>query len=75
MIRKLACWWFGCWPDFESPGADHAQGVVPCARCGAPDTTYEARIGDSRSHRAAQFISYWLLRRWRRRPHPDDLPF
>lgn len=61
-LARLRCWWFGCSPDYEAmrPDCD----CVPCAHCGAADTTYEDRIGDTRHSRAVEWLCYWLWRRW-----------
>lgn len=81
------CYWFGCVPDYEHPREVNPDYVVPCQRCGAHDTDYSDRVGDTRHHRAMQAIAYWCWRRWvpakcrdchqrfGSRAHCDDLPF
>ena len=51
-VRRLACWWFGCQPDYEA--IRHDCEAVPCERCGAPDTTYADRCGDTRHNRTVE---------------------
>lgn len=56
-IQRLVCWWAGCKPVWR--GVEHAPnhsagtGVMPCGRCGAPDTSYEDRAGMTRLRAAA----------------------
>ncbi len=68
MLKKLMCWWFGCDPDYEATyydtGLDGWSEAVPCKRCGATDTTYGDRVGDTRHRRAVKLVRYWLFRRW-----------
>ena len=61
-LRRLACWWFGCRPDYEA--MRHDSELVPCERCGAEDTTYEDRCGYTRHSRAKAWCSWWLWQRW-----------
>jgi hypothetical protein len=62
MLKRIACWWFGCYPDYEA--MQHDFECVPCERCGAPDTTYGDRIGDTLHNRTMDWVRYWLWRRW-----------
>ena len=62
---RCICWWFGCKPIFGSE--HHGDGVMPCERCGASDTTYEDRVGDTRHTRLKARCTYWLWLRWQ--PH------
>lgn len=69
MLSKLICWFFGCKPDYQA--ADHGYGVAPCLRCGAPDTTYEDRCGDTRYARFVGWLHrlrFLLLDSWRQKP-------
>jgi hypothetical protein len=63
-VRRLACWWHGCLPDYDHPCELAPNYVVPCKRCGAPDTSYSDRVGDSRSNRVRQWAWWWLWRKW-----------
>lgn len=65
-IARLLCWWFGCQPIYEAE--HHGSGVMPCERCGAPDTTYSDRVGDTRHARATGALRRFrwnLFDRWR----------
>lgn len=65
MLTRLTCWWFGCRPIYEAE--HHGDGVMPCERCGAPDTTYADRVGDTRHRRAVDALRglWWhLVLRW-----------
>lgn len=64
LIARLACWWYGCQPDYDRPSAIAPDYIVPCKRCGAPDTSYADRVGDTRHHRTRAALRYWLYRRW-----------
>jgi hypothetical protein len=68
MIRmrsaRAICWWFGCKPDFGHSCELSPNYVVPCKRCGVPDTEYADRVGDTRHNAAIGWLRYWLLRRW-----------
>jgi len=69
-VRRLACWWFGCWPDYQRFDYD---GTCPCERCGAPDTTYADRVGDTRHARMVdrlRRLRWLLLDSWRPKPCP-----
>lgn len=77
---SLICWWCGCVPDYDSPYID----VLPCMRCGAPDTTYADRVGDTRNSRTMDWLCAPFYRLWPRRcvdcgkrfgHHDDCLPF
>lgn len=61
-MKRLSCWWFGCNPDYEA--MQHYCKYVPCKRCGAHDTPYADRVGDTRHNRAMGWLRYWLWRRW-----------
>lgn len=63
-VRRLVCWWHGCQPDYEHPCELAPNYVVPCKRCGAPDTSYADRVGDSRHYRTKQWAWWWLWRKW-----------
>lgn len=70
--KRIACWWFGCWPDHEAMTYDY-DGTVPCARCGAADTTYADRCGDTRHARMVdrlRRLRWRLIDSWRTRPCP-----
>lgn len=85
LVRRLACWWFGCAPDYDHPCELAPNYVVPCVRCGAHETSYADRVGDTRHNRAKEWLRYWCLRRWlparctccgkRFGEHPECLPF
>lgn len=60
-LRRAICWWFECEPDWDRFSQN---GVIPCSRCGAHDTTYEARVGVSRHTQAMEALTYWTFRRW-----------
>ena len=66
--NRLLCWWLGCVPDYDAVHYDSARDgwtdAVPCKRCGASDTTYGDRVGDTRKNRVAAWLRYWLWRRW-----------
>ena len=59
-VARLWCWWFGCAPYYEA--MDHGSEAVPCERCGAWDTTYSDRVGDTRH---ARFVEAVRLTWWR----------
>lgn len=61
---KLVCWWFGCDPDCDHSCGLSPNYVVPCKRCGAQDTHYDDRLGDTRHNRFMQQLRYWCWRRW-----------
>jgi hypothetical protein len=63
-MRNPICWWFGCDPDHNDSCSTAPNYVVPCKRCGAPDTAYADRIGDTKHNRTADWLRYWCLRRW-----------
>lgn len=70
-VRRLACWWFGCWPDYEA--MRHDCEAIPCERCGAADTSYSDRVGDTRHARMVdrlRRLRWRLLDSWRPRPCP-----
>lgn len=70
-VRQIICWWFGCSPIYEAE--HHGSGTMPCERCGAPDTTYSDRVGDTRHHRMVErlrSIKWMLLESWRPKPCP-----
>lgn len=75
-INRLACWWFGCQPDYEAMRLGHlfdVSDVVPCERCGAADTSYADRVGDTRHNRMVdqlQRLRWRLLDSWRPKPCP-----
>lgn len=63
-MKRLLCWWFGCEPDYQR--FDH-DGTVPCTRCGAGDTSYADRVGDTRHNRLMDRwhrFTWWTVRRW-----------
>ncbi|MBI5255383.1 MAG: hypothetical protein HY855_02710 [Burkholderiales bacterium] len=65
MHNRLWCWWFGCLPDYEA--MQHDAEAIPCDRCGAPDTTYSDRCGDTRHARFVDLLRqlrWQLLYRW-----------
>lgn len=64
LVVRLACWWFGCQPDYNHPCELSPNYVVPCKRCGALDTTYEDRVGVTRHNRLMRWLRYWFFRRW-----------
>ena len=71
MVRRLVCWWFGCQPDYEAMRHDYE--AIPCERCGAPDTTYADRCGDTRHNRTMdrlRHLRWLLLDSWRPKPCP-----
>lgn len=67
-VRRLVCWWLGCRPDWHAMHYDAE--AIPCERCGAADTTYADRCGDTRHNRAKDWLSWWLWRRWLPRKCP-----
>lgn len=70
-VRRLACWWFGCCPDYEAMRHDYE--AIPCERCGAADTSYSDRVGDTRHARMVdrfQRLRWRLLDSWRPKPCP-----
>lgn len=65
------CWWFGCQPDYEA--MRHDCEAIPCERCGAEDTWYSDRVGDTRHARMVgrlRRLRWILLDSWRPRPCP-----
>lgn len=71
MLKHLTCWWFGCQPDYEA--LRHDWCAVPCDRCGALDTSYGDRCGDTRHQRLVdrlRRLRWFLLDSWRPRPCP-----
>lgn len=68
MLKSLMCWWFGCEADYDATyydtGREAWSDAVPCKRCGAADTSYSDRVGDTRHRRAVAWLRYWLFRRW-----------
>lgn len=70
-LARLACWWFGCQPFYEAE--HHGSGLIPCERCGAEDTSYADRVGDTRHARMVdqlQRLRWRLLDSWRPKPCP-----
>lgn len=68
---RLICWWFGCQPDYQA--MDHGSDQIPCERCGAADTDYADRCGDTRHARLVDRLHrlhYLLLHSWRPKPCP-----
>lgn len=61
-FSRLVCWWYGCLPDWQA--IHYGAEAVPCERCGAPDTSYADRCGDTRHNRAKEWASWWLWHRW-----------
>jgi hypothetical protein len=64
-IKRAICWWFGCQPDYMA--MDHGCELIPCERCGAADTSYSDRCGDTRHNRLIERwyrFTWWLVRRW-----------
>ena len=59
---RAVCWWFGCRPDYEA--MRHDCDVIPCERCGAEDTWYSDRVGDTQHNRAKAWLAHWLWYRW-----------
>jgi len=70
-MQNPLCFWFGCVPDYEHPCGLSPNYVVPCARCGARDTDYADRVGDTRHARAMGALAYWFWRRWIPAKCPD----
>lgn len=69
-MRRLYCWWFGCQPDYRALSLGDA---LPCERCGAADTTYEDRCGDTKHARLVDWLRrlrWRLFDSWRPRPCP-----
>lgn len=70
--KWLACWWFGCRPaDYDV--MQHDSEAIPCERCGAPDTSYADRVGDTRHARMVGILRglrWRLLDSWRPKPCP-----
>lgn len=67
LMSRLAaalCWWLGCRPAYDHSCDLSPNYAVPCSRCGAPDTSYADRVGDSRHAAFVRWLHYWLLRRW-----------
>lgn len=46
-LAAVACWWFGCSPDFSISTTNN----VPCNRCRAHDVCYSDIIGDTKHAR------------------------
>lgn len=46
------------------PDYGHPYHIVPCKRCGAADTSYADRVGDTRHERFKRFIQYCLHPSW-----------
>jgi hypothetical protein len=71
---RLVCWWVGCDPDYRAfAHMDHGGDAVPCARCGAADTSYEDRVGDTRHSRLVDWcrrMRWRLFDSWRCHPCP-----
>ena len=70
-MNKILCWWFGCQPFYEAE--HHGSGTVPCERCGAADTTYADRVGDTRHARLVDWLRrlrWRLFDSWRPKPCP-----
>ena len=65
-ITGVICWYLGCNLDY-SAGLQNGCDAIPCRRCGANDTTYSDRCGDTRHNRAKDLFSWWLWRRWLQR--------
>lgn len=63
-VVRLRCWWFGCEPDYDHPCELSPNYVVRCQRCGASDTNYADRVGDTRHNRLMAWLGYWGFRRW-----------
>lgn len=59
---RLWCWWFGCRPNYEAER--QCWEVIPCDRCGAADTSYSDRVGDTRHNRLMDWLAYWFWHRW-----------
>lgn len=71
-IKRLWCWWFGCRPDYQAGMYDDFA-AMPCTRCGAEDTTYADRVGDTRHARMVdrlRRLRWLLLDSWRPRACP-----
>ena len=64
MLKRLICWWFGCVPDYRHPSCQPGSPVVPCLRCGAPDTDYSDCVGDTRHRRMIEGLHDRLLWWW-----------
>lgn len=66
--RRALCWWFGCHPIYA---AEHYGEVMPCERCGAPDTSYSDRVGDTRHARMVdrlRGLRWRMFDSWRKKP-------
>jgi hypothetical protein len=82
---QLLCWWRGCDPDYEHPCELAPNYIVPCKRCGAADTDYADRVGETRENAAKDVARRILLRWWlpekcgdcgkRYGTHHDCVPF
>jgi hypothetical protein len=71
-FRKLACWWFGCDPDYSK-----GTSAIPCKRCDAFDVAYSDCVGDTRHNRMKARVMYWFWARWFRSKSKGnpDVPF
>lgn len=72
-MRKLRCWWFGCLPDYR-PSSYGFTEAVPCERCGAGDTSYSDRVGDTRHARFMDRLRSLFPSR-KKVENDDDIPF
>lgn len=63
-MKNPICWWFGCDPDYGHSCELDPSYVVPCKRCGAPDTSMEDRVGETKHSRFVCLFAYWLWRKW-----------
>ncbi len=70
-FASLKCWWLGCTPDYDHPTELKPNYAVPCQRCGANDTSYADRVGDTRHSRLKSALRYWLRGRWASSPCTD----
>lgn len=80
-MKRAICWWLGCDPDYEHVRHDM---IAPCKRCGALDTSYADRVGDTRQRRLMDALDGAIRFFWprkcvecgKRRGHADDcIPF
>ena len=51
-MRRLVRLLGGCYPDYNHPCELAPNYIVPCKRCGAADTDYADRVGDTRENAA-----------------------